>query len=129
MHYTPVYASLLALMFVALSVHVVRIRRRERIPSADDGNDALARAIRVQGNFAEYIPLSLLLLGWFESGGGNALMVHLLGVSLIAGRLLHAYSLLYEEPKLRRYANRIRGMVLTFTAMAIMALANLAHAL
>jgi uncharacterized protein len=127
--YTPAYASVLALMFVVLSANVIRIRRRERIAVLDGGNENMKRAMRAQGNFAEYIPLSLILLGLFENAGGSALMVHLLGISLVTGRLLHAYSLLHEEPKKKHYANRIRGMVLTLVAIVIMALANLAFAL
>src|SRR5579884_2717920 len=101
--YTPVYASLLALLYLALCARVILIRRRERIALLDGGNDALTRAIRVQGNFAEYIPLALILLGCFEAGGGGRLLVNLLGIGLFVGRLLHAYGILYEEPRNKTY--------------------------
>lgn len=123
--YTPVYASLLALLFIRLCVGITRIRHRERIAFYDGGRDDLTRAIRAQGNFIEYVPLSLILLGFFEAGGGGIWLVNLLGVSVLAGRILHAYGVLYEEPKQQTYTNRTRGMVLTFTAIVIMALGNL----
>jgi len=62
MHIVPLYAALLALIFVALSVRTLRMRRRLRIAVGDGGDTALLRAMRVHANFAEYVPLSLLLI-------------------------------------------------------------------
>ncbi len=47
-------------------------------------------AIRAHGNFAEYVPLTLLLMALCELAGVGALWLHLGGVLLLAGRILHA---------------------------------------
>lgn len=60
-HSLPLYASILALMFVGLSVRTLRMRRRLKIAVRDAGNRRMLRAMRVHSNFAEYVPLGLLL--------------------------------------------------------------------
>lgn len=91
MHVTFVYAALLALLFVALSVRTLRLRRRLRIAVGDQGNEAMLRAMRAHANFAEYVPLSLLLFWFVEQSGASPVLVHAFGISLLAGRLLHAW--------------------------------------
>lgn len=63
---TPLYAALLGLLLLGLSLVVVRLRRKHRVPTGDGGHADLARAIRVQANFVEYVPLTLLLLFMLE---------------------------------------------------------------
>jgi len=114
MHITPLYASVLAILFVALSVRTLRMRHRLKIAVGDAGNQALLRAIRVHSNFAEYVPLSLLLISFVEMSGASALMVYFLGLCLLVGRAVHAYgvSRLNEN-----YAFRVAGMAMTFTTL------------
>ncbi|MGZ9080482.1 MAG: MAPEG family protein, partial [Burkholderiales bacterium] len=57
---TPLYAALLGLWLLVLSLRVVQQRRAARVSLGDGGNTALQRAIRAQGNFVEYVPLALL---------------------------------------------------------------------
>jgi len=59
MHVVSLYAALLALLFVALSIRTLRMRRRLRIAVGDAGNQAMLKAIRAHSNFSEYVPLSL----------------------------------------------------------------------
>jgi len=91
MHIVPLYASILALLFVALSVRTLRMRRRLKIAIGDAGNQAMLRAMRVHSNFAEYVPLSLLLIYFVEVSGANSLLVHVLALCLLAGRASHAF--------------------------------------
>jgi uncharacterized protein len=84
------YAALLTLLFVGLSIRTLRIRRRLRIAVGDGGNQAMLRAMRVHSNFAEYVPLSLLLIYLVEQNGASALFVHFLGLCILAGRISHA---------------------------------------
>jgi uncharacterized protein len=109
-----IYASILAILFVALSVRTIRMRRQAKIAIGDAGNPAMLRAMRVHSNFAEYVPLSLILLFFVESGGGPATLVHGLGLCLLAGRTSHAYgvSQLRENHRFRVY-----GMAMTFTTL------------
>lgn len=120
MSVTPVYAALLTIVFVALSARVIAIRRSSQISLGDGGNDQLLRRIRAQGNFAEYVPLTLLLMTLIEIQGHSDWTLHMIGASLFAGRLLHAYGV-----SMRLGKARIAGMALTFTALITGALANL----
>jgi len=123
MHIVPLYAAILALIFVALSVRTLRMRRRLRIAVGDGGDTALLRAMRVHANFAEYVPLSLLLLAFVEAGGANPTLVHALGTSIVAGRLLHAFGVSQVQ---ERYGFRVLGMVLTLGPIGIAAMRLLA---
>jgi len=114
MHITPLYASVLAILFVALSVRTLRMRHRLKIAVGDAGNQALLRAIRVHSNFAEYVPLSLLLISFVEMSGASALLVHFLGLCLLVGRAVHAYGVSQLN---ENYAFRVAGMAMTFTTL------------
>jgi uncharacterized membrane protein YecN with MAPEG domain len=63
MFVTPLYAGLLALWFLLLSGRVVNLRRRG-IVFGDNGKVDVIRVVRAQANFAEYVPLALLLMGF-----------------------------------------------------------------
>lgn len=57
----PLYASMLALLFVALSVRTLRLRHRLNIGIGDAGNREMLRAMRVHPTFAEYVAFTVLL--------------------------------------------------------------------
>ena len=85
MHTTALYAGLLAPLFVLLSVRVIALRYSGQVALGDGGDALLARRVRVQANFAEYVPLGLILLGLSESLGAPALLLHALGLALLVG--------------------------------------------
>jgi uncharacterized protein len=87
------YAALLGLILVYLSYRVVSYRVKYKVGVGDGGNAKLARAIRVQGNFVEYVPTALLLILFVELAGFSAWLVHVLGVTLLGGRVWHAQGL------------------------------------
>lgn len=123
---TPLYGGLIGLLLVVLSARVI-LRRRAAKVSVGDGADAdLLKRIRVQANCAEYAPIALLLLAMAELQGAPSWVVHLLGLMLIAGRLIHAYGL-GSTPQIMPL--RQLGMVLTFAVIALAALANIGHSL
>ena len=111
---TPLYAALLALIFVALSLRTIRLRRRYRVGVGDGNHTELQRAARVHANFAEYVPLALLLIYFAETGGGPRPLIHVLAIALLCGRLLHAYGLSQVR---ENYRYRTAGMVLTFSVI------------
>ncbi|MCW5752772.1 MAG: MAPEG family protein [Alphaproteobacteria bacterium] len=91
---TPVVVALMGLILLGLSWRVVDLRRRHRINLGDGGRPDLERAIRVHGNFVEYVPLALLLLLVLEAGGEMPRwLLAALGGLLVVGRLLHAQGL------------------------------------
>ncbi len=109
----PLYAAALALLFVALSVRTLRLRRKLPVPLGDGSNPLLLRARR-HANFAEYVPLGLLLIFFVEAGGASPWIVHALGACLLLGRVMHALGVSQEREN-SRY--RVLGMALTFTAL------------
>ena len=123
MYVTPLYAAVLALMFIALSVRTLRLRRQLRIAVGDKGDQQMLRAMRVHANFAEYVPLTLLLMFMFETRSGTSVLTHALCVCLIVGRFAHAYGVGRVDED---YRYRVFGMSMTFTALAVSALGILA---
>ena len=119
---TAFYAALLAGFFFFLSVRVIRMRRDRRISLGDGGDAELQRRVRVHGNFVEYAPFSLLLIALAESVGTYPLVLHGLGLCLLAGRLFHAYGLGLSHGGGRA---RVLGMGLSFTVLVSAALACL----
>ncbi len=119
---TALYASVLALFFMMLSFRTVGARRQANVLLGDGGDDRLLRHIRVQGNFAEYVPLALLLLLLAELQGVPALLLHGLGGLLLAGRLLHAFGL---SRGLHTIKYRVLGVFFTFSMIITAAVVNL----
>ena len=117
---TALFASILTLFYIKLALDVIKLRRSNRVSLGSGGVDTLEKAIRVHGNFAEYVPLGLVLMGLLETNGGYPWLVAVLGATLSVGRVLHARALLGQPGKLR-----VRGMQLTFGTLATLAVLNL----
>ena len=90
---TPIYAGLLALLFFVLSLRVVKLRGHGA-SLGDGGNPLLLRRIRAHGNFAEYVPFILLMMGVLELSHYSAYLLHALGIALLIARLLHGYAVI-----------------------------------
>ena len=90
MDITVIYGGLLGLLFLLLSFWVVKRRAQFRVMIGEGEAPEMLAAIRAHGNFAEYVPLTLLLMALCELAGVGALWLHLGGVLLLVGRILHA---------------------------------------
>lgn len=123
---TPVYAGLLALLYVFLSFRVIRRRRGARINLGDGGDAEMQRRMRVHGNFAEYVPLGLILMFLAEWMHQSVYVIHLMGLLLLFGRTAHAVGVSHN-PQISPL--RVAGMVGTFAALIIGAIVNLTGAL
>jgi uncharacterized protein len=110
----PLYAALLALVFVFLSVRTLMLRRKLQIGVGHGGNEQLLRASRVHSNFAEYVPITLMLIYFAEMQGASANFVHFAGGALLIGRILHAYGVSQVKENLNF---RVVGMILTFASI------------
>ena len=123
---TALYAGLLALVYLILSVWVIRVRIRQKVHAGDKGDPVMANAMRVHANFAEYVPMALILLLLAEMQGAPALALHVLGAVLLLARIMHALGMaaLPHKPPLRG-----GGAVLTFLVLFVGGAANIAHAL
>jgi uncharacterized membrane protein YecN with MAPEG domain len=115
---TMLYGGSLALWFLVLSARVVG-RRRAGIALGDGGDKLMLRAIRGHGNFAEYVPLALILLAALELNGMSLYVLHGLGIVLLAGRLLHGYALSFTG---QFDFGRFWGTALTYAVLSVEAL-------
>ena len=115
MFVTPLYTGLLTLFFVLLSVRVVNLRRRGII-FGDNGEIDVIRIVRAQANFAEYVPLALLMMGFLEASRHSIYVLHALGIALVVARLLHGLALSFGwQPR----TGRVAGAALTFVVLLI----------
>ncbi len=110
------YAALLALLYLGLGLRVIRLRRRLKVAVGDGGQPELQRAVRVHANFAEYVPLALVLLLLAELQGAPAWLLHALGLALLVGRLIHARGVSRTREDFRW---RVAGMTLTFPVLLV----------
>jgi uncharacterized membrane protein YecN with MAPEG domain len=115
-----IYASLSALVIVKLAVSVIKLRRKNRVSVGDGGNEALQLAIRTHANAVEWIPISLLLLLTLELNGAPIILIHILGATLLIGRILHAMGLPAKDFKKREL-----GMQITIYLLIGLAILNI----
>jgi len=116
---TGLYAGLLALIYVGLSFRVEQLRNERKIGFGDGGDKDLMRAILAQGNFAEYVPLALVLMALAEAQSMSVWLIHACGILLLIGRAAHVLAF-SDRPEAMRL--RILGMALTFTVLTVLAL-------
>jgi uncharacterized membrane protein YecN with MAPEG domain len=114
---TGFYLALLALLYVVLGLQVSRLRRGHRVVFGDGDNIKLRSAIRAHANFAEYVPIIVLLVALLEMSGLPAMRVHLLMGTLLVARLLHPLGM-YVGPRTTQFQMcRIGGIVLTWIVL------------
>jgi uncharacterized membrane protein YecN with MAPEG domain len=121
---TPIFASILAFLFVGLTIRTILLRRGKKIPLGTGGDALLERAVRAHSNFSEYVPLALMLIWMLELQSNNRALVGILGTMLVIGRAIHAYgvSQLNEDFRLR-----VGGMGLTMACLIISSCTNLVY--
>ena len=118
-------AAVLALIFVGLSVNVVRYRSGAKISLGDDSRrigfgeefsaPPLFIAARIHANFAEYVPLSLLLLMMIELIAAPRWAVEVLAAMLIIARLIHPIGMVRSAPN----PFRAGGMMLQWAMLVL----------
>ena len=99
---TANYLAVLALIYAALALQVIRLRRSNGAAFDDGGNERLRSAIRAHANFMEYVPIITLMIAFLEMSGVSPLRVHLLMGALVLSRLLHPLGM-YATPGSRRF--------------------------
>lgn len=121
----PLHAGLLALIFLGLSLRVVYLRRTLRVGLGSGGHEMLNLAVRAHANFAEYVPLALVLLLCLEAGTAlPAWALNGLSLVLIVGRVLHGFFGLNRQSGIS--FGRFWGTALTWVVIGVSALLLLA---
>lgn len=113
---TALYAGLLTPILVFLAVRVIRQRRVARVAIGHGDDALLLRRMRVHANFAEHVPLALVLIGLAESLKVMPLILHLMGLALLVARILHAYGV--SQPR-ENFRFRVIGTSTTFSVLLI----------
>jgi uncharacterized membrane protein YecN with MAPEG domain len=131
---TSVAAAVLSLIYVTMSVRVIQARISTGTSMGDGSGGVpaglehtiplLVRA-RSHANFAEYVPLGLIVLGLAELQGTRRWVIAVLAAMLVGGRLLHPIGMGRKVPN----PYRLLGMVLTFGELAGASVAILVNTL
>jgi uncharacterized membrane protein YecN with MAPEG domain len=119
---TSVFASLLSTIYIKLTFSVISLRHKNEVSLGSGGFSDLEKAIRAHGNFSEYVPIALILMGCLEINGAPWWLVTFLGSTLTAGRVFHAMGIREDSTN---FDNRIRGMKLTINTLMCLIACNL----
>ena len=103
-------------------MQVSRLRRGNKVLFGDGGNIKLRSAIRAHANFAEYVPIIVLMVAMLEMSGMPAIRVHLLMAALLVARLLHPLGMYVGPRTLQFQICRVGGIVLTTLVLIASAL-------
>jgi uncharacterized protein len=114
---TALYLAVLALLYTGLAIQVARLRQRDRAAFGDNGSRELRCAIRVHGNFVEYVPIITLMVAFLEMSGLPPMRVHLLMAALLLSRLLHPIGMYAASNTLQFRIGRVGGTTLTFALL------------
>jgi hypothetical protein len=106
-------AGILGILYVALSARVTLARWEFKVsvgdgptpalPFGKEGEPSKLRiAIRAHANFAEYVPISLILLAGIEAAGASRTLCLVLAGMLILSRLMHPIGMARKAPNLFR---------------------------
>jgi uncharacterized protein len=118
---TMLTAGILALLLLFLAGYVIAGRVRFKIDLGDGDNVAMRQRIRAQANFAEYVPMALILMGLMETASvGPRWLIIAMGATLVLARLWHAQGLL-SKPGVsagRFIGTNLTGLILLVGAVA-----------
>lgn len=125
-HAAAFWTALNLILLVILSARVVGQRRKHRVALGDGGVPELNQAIRVFGNATEYVPTGIAAIAILTIVGASALIVHLAGVMLLAGRIAHAVGLSRSSGATPA---RVAGILLSWLAYILTAVVLLFYAI
>ena len=117
-----IYAVIAAALIIYLSFEVIKTRRRLQISVGDGNNEDMQTVQGAQSNAIEYLPISLLLLFYLEYNGASIWLIHLAGIALVTGRIVHARGLLRKNME-----RRVLGMQITIYVLIGLCLLNIAY--
>jgi uncharacterized membrane protein YecN with MAPEG domain len=116
MEVTIFFTAFLGFWYVALSVRTIVGRGKYKVSLGSGESDDMLRRVRTHANFAEYIPLLLIVMGLLEFKDVSQIFLVLFGLSLVVGRGLHFYGLYSARTPLWP---RVLGMHLTLWPLII----------
>jgi len=117
---TAVFAAVLGLLLVVLSLFVSRHRLRLKQNLGVSEDIDFQATVRAQANLVEYAPIGLIMLAIAELNGVSGTLIYWTGLGFVVGRLLHAFGMINGRggPHMARMA----GILLTWLAIVVLAL-------
>ncbi len=132
---TSITAGVLALIYLALTARVIQQRGKTGTSLGDGSTGLIAPgeehtapllvACRSHANFAEYVPIALILIGLNEIAGGSRWFVAALAAALVLGRVLHPMGMARKVPN----PFRAGGTMLTLAVLGVAGIALLVRTL
>ncbi|MEO0913501.1 MAG: MAPEG family protein [Pseudomonadota bacterium] len=120
------YSGLLGLVYLWLLAIVGKTRGDLKISIGDGGDPYMIRVMRGQLNFVENVPLTLVFLVLMALIGTPVWVLHVFGLALLVGRILHGLHFTKRDaPGWQRAA----GAGLTNLTQLFIALGLIAHAI
>jgi uncharacterized protein len=119
---TATYLGVLGLIYAFLGLRVARFRRGNKIVFGDGDDRYLRSAIRAHANFAEYVPIIVIMNALLEMGGAASVQMHMLLGTLTVSRVLHPFGMHAKPMSPQFIIGRIVGMILTFLVLIASAL-------
>jgi uncharacterized membrane protein YecN with MAPEG domain len=111
---TSLTAAIATLGLIVLSLIVSMGRGKAGVNHGDGGNASLLLRIRAQGNFIEYVPIGLIVIGLCDMAGISATWLWASSLLLLLGRLSHAVGVLSGS-----LPPRAAGMLMTYVSLLI----------
>jgi hypothetical protein len=108
---TLTIAGAAALLNIWLARRVGQMRLTHKVSIGDGGNEQLIARMRAQGNFIEYTPFVLILIGLIELAEGSRVWLWIVGVVYILGRIAHGFGM--DRPRTDPLKLRTVGIVTT----------------
>ncbi|AYF44276.1 MULTISPECIES: MAPEG family protein [Halobacteriovorax] len=84
------YCGVLGLIYLLLTFYVIRMRWKHRVGLGHGKNEHMTKAVRIHGNYNEYVPF-ILMLTYFaiQKNAINLMAIHFLLGGLVLSRISH----------------------------------------
>lgn len=106
-------------LFLWLSIQVTQFRAKTKVLVGDGGNKDMAIAIRLHCNFAEYVPLTLVLFLMAAIAGTPPVLLTVVLLVFTLSRYMHAF-MFGDSDKLGQ--GRLIGMLGTWASVGVLGL-------
>ncbi len=118
---TTITTAILAVLLIALSLNVSRLRMKHRATYGDAGQKDLMMAIRAHGNTLEQSLLFVALLASAQWAGalGLSVLASVAGIFIVA-RVLYAVAVFRRNLKLRQLAHALSVLLQLALCVAIL---------
>jgi uncharacterized membrane protein YecN with MAPEG domain len=106
---TLTIAGAAAILNIWLAMRVGRLRRALKVNVGDGGDERVLRRMRAHANFAENMPIALILIALIELATGGGLLLWGAGILFVLARIAHPFGM--DRPG----ANAPRGIGIVLT--------------